>query len=257
MPTRIYFGDGQYSANLAKVKKLGFDSYTARERKYEPQTQNTFAFQFLFDKAQVAYIARFANNLIGSTDVTGYEKISTEYDIGLKQINNILNESIQGIQSPTKTVGQIVIDWFNTQVKYAGKPTYSNANITFNTFIGLGTKNVLAGWNDLCMSERTNAGGWARSLSNIDLPNNDLSTEEYLNELFPKVGYKVDGNLLECARDGSIVNAWKYVGMWINTFTPGNYAMSGSNSPSQISASITVDKIMQSDEIMIEMQTNR
>ena len=69
---------------LAKVNKLGITSYTAR--KYEPQTQNTFSFEFLFDPAQVAYIATFANNQI--SPITGAEEIDAQnYSRGLSQIN--------------------------------------------------------------------------------------------------------------------------------------------------------------------------
>ena len=81
---------------LAKVNKLGITSYTAR--KYEPQTQNTFAFEFLFDPAQVAYIATYANNQI--SPITGAEEIdSVNYSRGLSQINEILNSSMQAINS--------------------------------------------------------------------------------------------------------------------------------------------------------------
>lgn len=243
MATNITFDSN--NSKLAKVNKLGITSYTAR--KYEPQTQNTFSFEWLFDPAQVAYIATFANNQV--SPITGAEEIdAANYSRGLAQINEILNSSTQAITSPTKTVGQIVIDFFNTQIKYAGKPTYSNANITLNTLIGLGSKNVLAGWADICLNERTLAGGWARTEPGYSpTPRGTLSANRYLDELFSHIGYKVDGLLLECARDGTIVNQWKYIGCWVQTFTPGNYNMGGSNSPSQVSATIVVDKIEQAD----------
>lgn len=237
---------------LAKVNNLGFTSYTAR--KYEPQTQNTFAFEFLFSHPQVAYIATFANNQI--SPITGAEEIdAVNYSRGLSQINEILNSSMQSINSPTKTISQIVIDFFNSQIKFAGKPTYNNASITFNTLIGLGTKNVLAGWNDICQSERTLEGGWGRDEPGYTVPaRGSQSASAYLDTLFSHVGYKVDGLLLECARDGSIVNSWKYIGMWLQTFTPGNYNMSGSSTPSQVSATLCVDKIVQSDIAYIKQE---
>lgn len=243
MATNITFDSN--NSKIAKVSNLGFTSYSAR--KYEPQTQNTFTFEFLFDPAQVTYIATYANNQI--SPITGAEEIdASNYSRGLSQINEILNSSMQGLNSPTKSIGQITIDFFNSQVKYAGKPTYSNANITLNTLIGLGSKNVLAAWADICLSERTLAGGWARTEPNYKpSARGSLSSDQYLNELFSHIGYKVDGLLLECARDGSVVNSWKYIGMWVSSFTPGSYNMSGSSSPSQVSATITVDKIEQSD----------
>lgn len=245
---------GQLDTNLTrfgKVKKLGITSYTAR--KYEPQTQNTFAFEFLFDPWQIAYIAAYANNMI--SPITGAEAISTNnYSQGLADINETLNSSMQSLTSPTKNIGQIVMDFFNTQIKYAGKPTYTNANITLNTLIGLGSKNVLAAWSDICLNERTNAGGWARTLNPTSQPRgmgDTESWEKYLEYLAPNVGYKVDGVMLECARDGSIVNMWQYIGMWVSSFTPGNYTMAGANTPSQVTATISVDKIQQADEKII------
>lgn len=248
MSTNIVFDPS--NAKLAKVQKLGITSYT--KRMYEPQTQNTFSFEFLFDPAQVAYIATFANNQI--SPITGAEEIdAVNYSRGLSQINDILNSSMQSLNSPTKTVAQIVIDFFNTQIKYAGKPTYSNANITLNTLIGLGSKNVLAAWSDICLNDRTLAGGWARTEPGYQVPSRgSMSADDYLNTLFSHIGYKVDGVLLECARDGTIVNSWKYIGMWVQTFTPGSYNMAGSSSPSQVTATITVDKIEQSDVSYIQ-----
>lgn len=236
--------------NITKVTNLGFTSYTAKERKYEPQTQNTFSFQFLFDKGQVAYIATKAN--MQASSLAGAETIDANNSSkGLAQINEILNSSMQSISSPTKSIAQITIDFFNSQVKYAGKPTYSNANITLNTLIGLGSKNVLSAWADICLNERNLAGGWARTINNFDTmyykPRGNMSSEEYLDYLFPYIGYKCDGLLIECARDGTIVNQWDYIGMYVSSFTPGNYSMAGANTPSQVSATITVDKIQQSD----------
>lgn len=252
MSTNITF-DAK-NERLAKVSKLGITSYTAR--KYEPQTQNTFSFEFLFDPAQVAYIATFANNQI--SPIAGAEEIdAVDFTRGRSQINEILNSSMQSISSPQKSVAQIVIDFFNTQIKYAGKPTYSDANITLNTLIGLGSKNVLAGWSDICLNERTLAGGWARTepgyAQNVSA-RGGMSASDYMDTLFSHIGYKVDGLLLECARDGTIVNSWKYIGMWVKNFTPGNYNMAGSSTPSQVTATICVDKIEQADIAYVKAQ---
>lgn len=231
-------------SGVLRVNKLGITSYA--ERKLEPQTQNTFAFQFLFDPGQVAYIATSANKQI--SPISGAEEISTNHAEGLAQINEYLNSSMQSVGSPSKTVAQIAIDFFNTQIKYAGKPTYSNANITLNTLIGLGTKNILSAWSDICLNDRTLRGGWARTEPNYVVPQRGgMSADEYLNTLFSHIGYKCDGVLLECARDGSVVNQWDYIGMWVQNFTPGSYTMAGANSPSQITATLSVDKIQQSE----------
>lgn len=230
-----------------RQKNLGFTSYTARERKYEPQTQNTFAMQFLFDRGQVAYIAAAAN--ASSSGIPGAEIISYDYNQGLKQINDILNCSLQSINSPTKSIQQIIVDFFNSQIKYAGKPTYNEANITLNTFIGLGSKNVLSAWSDMCLNNRSLAGGWARSVSDFRPQTFNpmrMDLDDYLSELTPNIGYKVDGILLECARDGTIVNQWDYIGMWLQQFTPGSFNMSGSSSTAQVSGIISVDMIQQS-----------
>lgn len=243
MGTQITFDSSDQS--IAKVNKLGITSYD--QRKYEPQTQNTFSFQFLFDPGQVAYIATAAN--IQTSSITGSEPIDAQnYANGLAQINEILNSSMQAIGSPTKNVAQIVIDFFNTQVKFAGKPTYSNASITLNTLIGLGSKNVLSAWSDICLNDRSLAGGWARTEPNYSVPQRGgLTADQYLDTLFSHIGYKCDGILLECARDGTIVNQWDYIGMWLSAFTPGSYTMAGASSPSQVTATIVVDKIQQSN----------
>lgn len=249
---------------FGRVKRLGVSSYDARM--YEPQTQNTFAFEFMFDEAQIKYLCISANRassyldsytrypgnaVYGEEDNNfGFGQHGTEQALG--EINEVLNSSIQSVNSPTKNVGQILMDFFNTQIKYAGKPTYTNANITFNTLIGLGAKNILSAWAEICLNERTLAGGWARTKNGYtgqgitDLSGKNNPTLR-LDKLFPNIGYKVDGMLLECARDGSIVNVWEYIGMWISSFTPGNYTMAGANTPSQVTCTISVDKIQQAD----------
>lgn len=232
---------------------LGRNSYA--DRRYEPQTQNNFTFQFLFDELQVAYLVYKYNKYIAPTAL-GSEKMNSNtghYSENLEKINEILNHTMTQINSPTKSVGQIVIDFFNSQIKYAGKPTYSNANITLNNLIGLSSKNLLSAWSELCLDDVTNKGGWARSSKNpaasafLDdwYSKNDAGRDESASQLLRYAGYKVDGLLLECARDGTIVNSWLYIGMWLSDFTPGSYNMSGSSSPSQVTATITVDQITQ------------
>ena len=76
---------------------------------------------------------------------------------------------------------------------------------------------------------------------------NNKSKELSDKKLFAKLGYKVDGILLECARDGTIINQWDYIGMWISSFNAGNFTMAGSNTPCQISATVTVDLIRRSN----------
>ena len=97
------------NANVLKVNKLGITSYT--ERKNEPQTQNTFSFQFLFDPGQVAYIATAANKQI--SPIAGATEISTKHSEGLAQINDILCSTMQQLSSPTKTIATIVLNSIN------------------------------------------------------------------------------------------------------------------------------------------------
>ena len=253
-----------------RLNDLGRNFTTSAGREYEPQTQNTYAFQWLFDPYQVEWIARrvgtrklaiFGSNssiTLYSANSTANNKIAksdlnARYNQNLSIINHVLNNSMQSLNSPTKSAQSIILDYFNAQVKFAGKPTFDNAQITFNTLVGLGTKNILEAWSSMVLDETTLRGGWGRSVNgtgitsidpvnglydaNSELP--DLSDEK----LFAKLGYKVDGILLECARDGTIINQWDYIGMWISSFNAGNFTMAGSNTPSQISATITVDLI--------------
>lgn len=235
---------------IARVKTLGFTSMTATERKYEPQTQNTFSFQFLFDPGQVTYIANVANR--SNNSQFGSENFDASYQTGLNQLNTALNVSLQNINAPTKSIAAIVIDFFNSRINFAGKPTYGTSNITLNNFIGIKSRNILAAWSDIALNPRNLAGGWARSLPDTELNasgligRNDLNDAQ-LDRLFSLIGYKVDGILLECARDGTIVNQWDYIGMWISQFTPGSYNTSGSQSSSQVNATLTVDMIQMSD----------
>lgn len=42
--------------------------------------------------------------------------------------------------------------------------------------------------------------------------------------------------------------------MWVKNFTPGNYNMAGSSTPSQVTATICVDKIEQADIAYVKAQ---
>lgn len=244
---------------LSKINKLGITSEEHKNRAYEPQTQNTFTFQFLFDAGQTFYIRkRVEAALTGGNDTiigkSGGNALlrASNHAQALIAINDYLNSSLQTITSPTKNIGQIAIDFFNTQVKFAGKPTYSDANITLNTLIGIQTKNILSAWSDMCLNDSTLAGGWARSDGTIESwPSLKKGTA---NSVFPHIGYKVDGVLLECARDGTIVNQWEYIGMWLKSFTPGSFTMSGANTPSQVSGTIAVDLIRQSKTVFNKLK---
>nr|CAI9751262.1 hypothetical protein DGKKSRWO_DGKKSRWO_CDS_0002 [uncultured phage]CAI9752089.1 hypothetical protein CVNMHQAP_CVNMHQAP_CDS_0002 [uncultured phage] len=236
----------QSNNNVWEVNNLGKTSYANRQ--YEPQTQNTFAFQFLFDDGQVEYIRRKVNKNI--SPISGKTVSTASYAQALADINEILNVSMQSVNSPTKSIASIAIDFFNTQIKYAGKPTYSDANMTINTLIGLGSKNILSAWADICLDDNTLKGGWARTdIDKIKTLNLKTISD---SELLRYIGYKVDGVLLECARDGTVLNQWSYIGMWVSRFTPGNYTMAGANTPSQVSATITVDQIKESETLWRE-----
>lgn len=248
MSTVISFNDDKYG----KVNKLGITTQEHRDRAYEPQTQNTFTFQFLFDPGQVEYIRKRTESATGSV-LTGKKSIPKGAS-GLAKINEYLNVSLQSITSPTKNIGQIVIDFFNTQVKFAGKPTYSNANITLNTLIGIQTKNILSAWSDICLEQHTLAGGWARSDGTVTTYTQAQAMTE--TQLFSHIGYKCDGLLIECARDGSVVNAWDYLGLWLSSFTPGSFNMSGANSPSQVTGTLSCDLIQQSSLSFIRQNIN-
>ena len=44
--------------------------------------------------------------------------------------------------------------------------------------------------------------------------------------------------------------------MWISSFTPGSYTMAGANTPSQVTGTITVDLIKQSDTSFVKSNVN-
>jgi len=263
MGSKIY-ADNSYQ----RVSYLGNTTYASRD--YEPQTQNTFAFQLNFDKLQAGYIAARANAYKSPILFDKSNNLSTDdYMKALSGINEYLNRSLQSVGSPTKNIAQIVIDHFNSQIKFAGKPTYGTANITINTLVGLNTKNIFSAWSELCLNDRNLRGNWARSNPNMveqaGAFNSAVRYTRYLYEnnntaaadwITSNIGYKCDCKLLECARDGSIINAWDYLGVWVSAFTPGSYNMAGSSSPSQITATLTVDQIMPSADVIFTGTAN-
>lgn len=206
-----------------KIKYLG-TKHMANTRAYEPQTTNNYDFQLTFDDAQKAYINRYLNN-VGLPAETGHS--GTSLGSG-SELSERLSVSLRSFNAPDVSLGRIVVPYQNNGLKFAGKPEYGDASISFQSFIGARSKQILKAWFNLGYDSTTEEGGFAYTYP-VGSNNADHA------------GYKCEGYLLETARNGLVVASWKLIGCWLMSFGLGQFDAEGGHQ--MISGTLSCDSI--------------
>lgn len=206
-----------------KIKRLG-TRHMANTRAFEPQTTNNYDFQITFDAAQKAYINRYINE-VGLPDETGHA--GTPLGTG-SEISERLSVSLRSFSAPEVSLGRIVVPFQNNGLKFAGKPEYGDASVSFQSFIGARSKQILKAWFNLGYDSTTEEGGFAYTFP-VGSNNAD------------NAGYKCEGYLLETARNGLVVASWRLVGCWLMSFGLGTFDAEGGHQ--MISGTLSCDSI--------------
>lgn len=162
------------------AKQLGVFHMAAQNNVYEPLRTNNFEFQI--------------------TD--------------LEHADNIMF-SVASYSAPNLNITPIEVQYGNNSIKYAGKPTFDNSNLTINDFVGIETEEALSNWMKLVYNYDTQEIGFA---------------SEYKKECY----------LIEYNTKGEFVRQWKLIGCWPSTLTLGDFNQDG-NAVRQISMTITYD----------------
>lgn len=202
---------------VKKLKYLG-TKHMANTRAFEPQTTNNYDFQVIFDEAQKAYIQNYFNK-VDLPDSTGHKGtvLSTNSTLTEK-----LSVSLRSFNAPEISLNRIVVPYQNNGLKFAGKPEYGDASVSFQSFIGARTKQILKAWFNLGYDSETEEGGFAYTYGN-------------------EPGYKCDGYLVETARNGLVVASWKLVGCWLISFGLGSFDAEGGQQ--LINGTLSCDRI--------------
>lgn len=200
-----------------KIKHLG-TKHMANKRAFEPQTTNNYDFQIVFDEAQKAYINSYFNS-VGLPSETGHA--GTSLGAGT-DISERLSVSLRSFSAPDVSLGRINVPYQNTALKFAGKPEYGDASISFQSFIGARSKQILKAWFNLGYNSENEEGGFAYSYGGDP-------------------GYKCEGYLMETARNGLVVASWRLIGCWLTSFGLGAFDAEGGHQ--MINGTLSCDSI--------------
>lgn len=153
--------------------------------------------------------------------VTGLENLipvsNTELDTNvISNGSEVLRLSVQVTTEPSFNQNVIDLPYGNNTIKFAGKPTFKDLNITLNDYIGADTKNIILAWQRLSYDVRTQKIGRA----------SDYKKTAYLIEYTP------DYN--------EIVRTWRIIGCWLSSVDFGDFSMDGSDKK-MITGTVTYD----------------
>ena len=157
----------------------------------------------LADNPQLYEIQRKNNYEFVVTDIDNIVRAGMRGDEAGALIGNaqeMLRMSISGAFVPSFQQAVVEIKRGNSTLKYAGVPTFSNGQLTFNDFIGARVKDILKAWQNLSYQVETEKVG------SVDNP-------------FFGIPYKRDCYLIEYTPDYRKVRTWRLYGCWISNLT--------------------------------------
>lgn len=140
----------------------------------------------------------------------------TDTNRTISNAQNVLHFSVVSSSLPMFTQEVITVNYGNSVMKAAGKPTFSDGTLVVNDFIGADTKSVLMAWQNLSYNVRTDKVGRMA----------DYKKNCYLQEYTP---------------DWQLVRTWRLIGCWVSGLSEDQYSNDNSDKKT-ISATITFDK---------------
>lgn len=135
----------------------------------------------------------------------------------IKNAQETLRVSVVSSSVPHFTLGVIDIKRGNNTMHVAGTPTFDNANIVFNDYIGARTKSALLAWQELAYDVRT---------EKVHKMNNYKKTC-YLYELTPD--------------NDEVIRYWELLGCWVSGISEGEFSYEDNNKRT-VSGTIVYDK---------------
>lgn len=166
---------------------------------FEPQRSNNFDF-----------IVTDIDNIIRS------DARDTDTNKTIPNAQNILHFGVVSSSLPMFTQEVITVNYGNSVMKAAGKPTFSDGTLVVNDYIGADTKSVLMAWQNLSYNVRTDKVGRMA----------DYKKNCYLQEYTP---------------DWQLIRTWRLIGCWVSGLSEDQFSHDSSDKKT-ISATITFDK---------------
>lgn len=189
-----------------KPRQLASHLFMTSENGYEPQRSNNFEFQVV----GLDTIVNADPSSTGSS-TNGYSQ-----EIYNKlQDTDMLVLSVKSGFTPKENVSSLTIPYGNSQVKFAGIPTYEDGNIVWNDYYDKDTELVLKAWQSAAYNSRTGAVGDAKN-------------------------YKRTAYMTLYSPSGATIRRWKIYGCWVSTVN-GDDPSNENNAIRSLSATFIYD----------------
>lgn len=200
-----WIGNVSNDSGKANGKKaINHASYLAETPElYEIQRRNNFELSVIFSpssgngsadyKAMTAKNSASLRRWDADNGVSGDKSKNYIADAAVK-----LRLSVSSCTVPNFTQDVIKIRRGNTEVKFAGVPTWGDGTIVCNDYIGAGTYDILASWQALAYNQKTERVGLVED-------------------------YKRNAVLTEFTPDYQPVRRWVIHGMWISGLSSDSF----------------------------------
>lgn len=142
--------------------------------------------------------------------------VQGEQNSTIANAQDIIRISVRNASVPSFSQSPISVRRGNSELKYAGVPTFSSGTIVCNDYIGEDTSAVLHAWQNLSYNVYTEKVGLASD-------------------------YKKMCYLIMYSPDYQEVRRWKLYGCWISNITESDMSSDGGNDVHQITATIEYD----------------
>ena len=208
------------SRTFANVNGTNVGTYHLSDRPdlYEPSRSN--AFEFLLDLDGDSQFINYTYNEDqpeGSLLAAGVSAATASADDYFTDASNVVRLSVAESSIPHFDLEVIRIRRGNSEMKFAGTPTFSEGQIKCNDYVGARTKDILLAWQRLAYDVVNDV---------VELASN----------------YKRTCQLIEYTPDySSIVRSWTLYGCWVKTLSEGNFSHD-SNDKRSIDVTIVFDR---------------
>ena len=126
--------------------------------------------------------------------------------------------SVASFSAPNIQQDVIPVPYGNSNVKFAGKPSFNDSTITCNDFVGMNVEKALSDWQKLAYNYGTGEIGYAHE-------------------------YKREAYLIEYDTKGLPIRSWRIIGCWLSSLNLGQFSQEG-NQVRQIECTFVYDLIM-------------
>ena len=167
-----------------------------------PQRKSNFALQIDFDDDLLR---------VGVNEDTTDEADIIASDYAQNQI--LL--TLKSCSVPTVSLGQITINRGNSNIKFAGKPTFDSISFEAYDYIGSNIKDTLLAWQNQAYNSKYDYIGNAKS-------------------------YKKHCQLMQLTPNGTLVRYWDIDGAWPMQVEPGDYDAT-SDGEQTVSCTLSID----------------